>query len=230
MKPQPADLEIASKLWDYLRLGQPVRPADWILVFGGHDLGVAHRAAELYHDGVAKRVLVSGGALHVPEGSAATTEADAIADVLIDSGVPDHALAIEQLASNTSENFWLSAELLRDLGEDPRDFLVVQKPYAERRTLATARRRWPKKNVRLTSEQVSFATYMAGPIPAERILSMLAGEVIRLENYADSGLIEIDEPVPVEHVQAARHLRDAGFDGRAETASPVAALSLASRR
>ena len=229
MNPQPADLEIASTLWDYLRLGQDVRPTEWILVFGGHDLGVARRAAELYRDGVAKRVLVSGGALHVPDGSAATTEADAIAEVLIGSGVPDHALAIERLASNTSENFWLSAELLRDLGEDPREFLVVQKPYAERRTLATARRRWPDKDVRLTSEQVSFADYLTGSIPAHLILSMLAGEVIRLENYANSGLIEIDEPVPVEHVQAARHLRDAGFDGRAETTSPVAALSLNSQ-
>jgi len=229
MNPQPADLEIASTLWDYLRLGQLVRPADWILVFGGHDLSVAHRAAELYHDGVAKQVLVSGGALHVPEGSAATTEADAIAEVLIDSGVQDHALAIERLASNTSENFWLSAELLRDLGENPHKFLVVQKPYAERRTLATARRRWPNKDVRLTSEQVSFADYLAGSIPAHRILSMLAGEVIRLENYANSGLIEIEQPVPVEYVRAARHLRDTGFDGRAETTSPVAALSLTSR-
>ena len=229
MNPQPADLEIASTLWDYLRLGQSVRPADWILVFGGHDLGGARRAAELYHDGVAKRVLVSGGALHVPDGSTAMTEADAIAEVLIDSGVPDHALAIERLASNTSENFWLSAELLRDLGEDPHGFLVVQKPYAERRTLATARRRWPDRDVRLTSEQVSFADYLAGPIAVHRILSMLAGEVIRLENYAASGLIEIDEPVPVEHVQAAQHLRTAGFDGRAETTSPVAALSLTSR-
>ncbi|WP_194892371.1 YdcF family protein [Catenulispora pinisilvae] len=229
MNPRPADLEIASTLWDYLRLEQPVKPADWILVFGGHDLGVARRAAELYHDGVAKRVLVSGGALNVPDGSNATTEAEAIAEVLIDSGIPEHGLAIERLASNTSENFWLSAELLRDLGEDPQAFLVVQKPYAERRTLATARRRWPNKDVRLTSEHVSFADYLAGPIPTQRILSMLAGEVIRLENYAHSGLIEIDEPVPIEHVQAARHLRDAGFDRRAETATPVAVLSLNSR-
>jgi len=57
---------------------------------------------------------------------------------------------------------------------------------------------------------------------------MLAGEIIRLESYANSGLIEIDKPVPDPLLQAARHLRDAGFDGRAETATPVAALSLSS--
>jgi hypothetical protein len=34
-------------------------------------------------------------------------------------------------------------ELSRELGLDPASFLAVTKPYAERRTLATARRRWP---------------------------------------------------------------------------------------
>lgn len=229
MTPRSVDLDDANRLWDYLRLGQPVQPADWILVFGGHDLGVARRAAELYHGGVAKRVLVSGGALHVPDESSASTEADAIAEVLIEAGVPDHDLEVERLASNTSENFWLSAERLRDLGEDPHNFLVVQKPYAERRTLATARRRWPDKNVRLTSEQISFTDYLAGSIPADRVLSMLAGEVLRLKSYDSSGLIEIDEPVPSELIRAARRLRDVGFDSRAETSTSVAALSLTSR-
>jgi hypothetical protein len=50
----------ARQLWDYLRLGIPVQPAECLLVFGGHDLAVAERAAELYLDGVAPLVIVSG--------------------------------------------------------------------------------------------------------------------------------------------------------------------------
>jgi hypothetical protein len=46
----------------YLRLGVPVRPAECLLVFGGHDLGVAGRAAELYAGGIAPFIVVSGGA------------------------------------------------------------------------------------------------------------------------------------------------------------------------
>jgi uncharacterized SAM-binding protein YcdF (DUF218 family) len=83
----------------------------------------------------------------VRHGSEFATEADAIADVLLRRDVPKDVVALERLASNTSENFWLSAELLRDRGLDPQKFLVVQKPYAERRTLATARRRWPAKQL-----------------------------------------------------------------------------------
>src|SRR6266567_1366257 len=158
MMPSTTELRIARELWDYLRIDQPVRPADYILVFGGHDLGVAERAADLYADGVAPELLVSGGSRAVPAGSAFATEADAIADVLIRRGVPESAIAVERLASNTSENFWLSAELLRDLGVRPQRFLVVQKPYAERRALATARRRWPDKTVRVTSQQIGRAS------------------------------------------------------------------------
>jgi uncharacterized SAM-binding protein YcdF (DUF218 family) len=135
--PARADLDRARRLWDYLRLGVPVRPAGCLLVFGGHDLGVAGRAAELYAGGIAPLVVVSGGPRAVPAGSEFATEADAITDVLLRRGVPKDAIALERLATNTSENFWLTAELLRDLGLDPDSFLVVQKPYAERRTAPT---------------------------------------------------------------------------------------------
>jgi uncharacterized SAM-binding protein YcdF (DUF218 family) len=118
-------------------------------------------------------------------------------------------------APKTSENFWLSAELLRDLGLDPATFLAVTKPYAERRTIATARRRWPGRQVEVTSEVVSFSDYLSGPIPADRILSHLAGEALRLDAYTATGLIEPGEPVPGSVLDAARSLQASGFNGRA---------------
>jgi hypothetical protein len=213
--PAPADMSRARQLWDYLRLGIPVQPAECLLVFGGHDLGVAERAAELYLNEIAPLIVVSGGSRAVPDGSEVPTEADAIADVLQRRDVPKDAIALERVASNTSENFWLSAELLRDLGRDPQTFLAVQKPYSERRTLATARRRWPSKHVAVTSQQIGFDDYCAGDIPVTRIFSMLAGEALRLEAYAASMLIELDEPVPMHVLTAAHALQQAGFSSRA---------------
>lgn len=209
------DMRDARKLWNYLRLGVPVRPAECLLVFGGHDLGVARRAAELYAAGIAPFVVVSGGSRAVPDGSDFATEAEAIVDVLQRHDVPKDVIALECLASNTSENFWLSAELLRDRGMDPRTFLVVHKPYAERRTMATARRRWPARHVAVTSEQIGFDDYCAGDIPLARILSMLAGEALRLESYDATGLIDLDESVPDDLLDAARALQAAGYDSRA---------------
>jgi hypothetical protein len=213
--PSDSQMAMASDLWDYLRLGQEVRPAECILVFGGHDLGVARRAVELYRDSVARIILVSGGSAHVPAGSKLSTEADAIFEVLVSRGVSEKDIMVERLASNTSENFWLSAELLRDRHFGFNRFLIVQKPYAERRTIATARRRWPAQSVRVTSEEISFGDYCVGEIPVPRILSMISGEVIRLSGYARSGLIELDEPVPENLLDDARKLQQAGFNARA---------------
>ncbi|MEV0619786.1 YdcF family protein [Nonomuraea sp. NPDC050404] len=219
--PTDDELATARQLWDYLRLDQQVERAECILVFGGHDLGVARRAVELYRDGLAPRILVSGGPAHVPSGSVFSTEADAIVDVLVRSDVPDAHIYVERLASNTSENFWFSAELLRDLRMSLDCFLIVQKPYCERRTIATAKRRWPEKTVRVASERVTFAQYCDDAIPVSRILSMLAGEILRLESYAKSGLIECGEPVPASLLDAARALQQAGFNGRALAVTTV---------
>jgi DUF218 domain len=214
-RPKDEDMARAEDLWNYLRLGQEVQEAQCLLVFGGHDLGVAHRAVELYQDEVAPWILISGGSANVPARSKFETEAEAIAGIIYQNGIPEKSVLIERIASNTSENFWLSAELLRDNHLDFDDFLVVQKPYSERRTLATARRRWPSKNVRVTSEVIEFDKYCAGEIPTQRILSMIAGEVIRLDNYARSGLLDLDEPVPSAVIDEARQLQDNGYNGRA---------------
>jgi hypothetical protein len=213
--PTASDLRRARLLWDYLLLGVPARPAECLLVLGGHDIGVASRTADLYGQGMAPLIVVSGGSRAVPDGSDSPTEADAIADVLLNRGVPKDAIALERLAANTSENFWLTAELLRDRGHDPATFLSVTKPYAERRTIATARRRWPHKTVAATSQQATFDQYLAADIPADRILSHLAGEALRLEAYAATGLIDSGEPVPTHILTTARELQAAGFNSRA---------------
>ena len=215
MTPTGSDLRHARLLWDYLRLDTSAQAAECLLVLGGHDIGVANRTAELYRQGVASLIVVSGGSRAVPDGSDFPTEADAIADVLLGRGVPKEAILLERLASNTSENFWLSAELLRDLSLDPATFLAVTKPYAERRTIATARRRWPHKAVAVTSRQTTFDEYLTGDIPTDRILSHLAGEALRLEAYAATGLIDPGESVPGAILNAAHLLQAAGFNSRA---------------
>jgi hypothetical protein len=57
--------------------------------------------------------------------------------------------------------------------------------------------------------------YLAGAIPADRVLSHLAGEALRLEAYAATGLIDPGEPVQGNIPNAARDLQAAGFSSRA---------------
>jgi len=98
------NLASARLLWDYLQVGAPAHPAECLLVFGGHDIGVAQRAAELYADGVVSLIVVSGGSRAVPDGSGFPTEADAIADVLLRHRVPKEVISLERLATNLNRS------------------------------------------------------------------------------------------------------------------------------
>ena len=52
----------AKIIWDYMRMNMPLEKADAIFVLCSHDTRVADRAADLFNDGYAPWVIVSGGA------------------------------------------------------------------------------------------------------------------------------------------------------------------------
>lgn len=61
-------------------------------------------AAQLYHRGVARRIIVSGGSLSPLKAGPATTEAEAMRRFLVDLGVPSEAIISEGDSMNTIEN------------------------------------------------------------------------------------------------------------------------------
>lgn len=72
-----------------------------------HDRG--WHAARLYHAGKAKVLLLSGGSVRTGDGS----EADAMRRVLLDLGVPDQALWLEDASVNTASNAEHTVALLQ---------------------------------------------------------------------------------------------------------------------
>ncbi len=61
-------------------------------------------AARLYHRGLARRIIVSGGSLLARNSDPATTEAEAMRRFLVDLGVPSDAIVSEGKSMNTLEN------------------------------------------------------------------------------------------------------------------------------
>ncbi len=61
-------------------------------------------AAQLYHRGIARRIIVSGGSFVEQRGGPATSEAEAMRRFLIDLGVPSEAIVSEGNSLNTLEN------------------------------------------------------------------------------------------------------------------------------
>src|ERR1700743_1271302 len=172
----PEVLVEARKLWDYHHLNHIPAPADCILVLGSHDLRVADRGAELYLQGLAPILLFSGGLGNVTKGIWKDPEADRFARIALDRGVPAEAIFIENQSTNTGENILLTQRLLDDKGLHPHTFLLVQKPYMERRSFATFKLHWPDKELIVTSPQIGFEDYPTPEMPMEKVIDMMVGD------------------------------------------------------
>jgi uncharacterized SAM-binding protein YcdF (DUF218 family) len=120
--------------WRVDRFGQRERavPADAIVVLGARVLpgGVpsgalfarVEKAVELYRQGLAPRLIFSGGV-----GVNPPSEAQVMRALAVELGVPSEACLLEEQSHSTAQNARFSAELLRGLGA--RRVVVVSDPY-----------------------------------------------------------------------------------------------------
>jgi len=194
-------------------MGHEARSCSAAVVLGSHDLGVATRGAELVLAGVAPVMVVSGGnsvttAARFPRGEAVHYREHALR-----LGVPDEAILVEPRATNTGENITFARRVLADAGLDPESVLLVSKPYAERRSYATARKLWPQVEVVCASERVGLAAYVKGIGDARLVIDMLVGDLQRITAYPDLGFT-VAQAVPPRVQEAYTSLRSAGFTSR----------------
>ncbi|MDF2189598.1 YdcF family protein [Paraflavitalea sp. CAU 1676] len=204
-------ITLAQTLWDYHHmLHQPVK-ADCILVLGSHDKRVAVRGAELYLQGLAPLLIMSGGLGNLTKEIWTESEADQFAAIAVNMGVPSDAILVENESTNTGENILFTQELLKSKGLDPQSFIVVQKPYMERRSYATFKRHWPDKDLLVTSPQISFADYPSDEIPLERVINVMVGDLQRIKIYPAKGF-QIPQDIPDNVWQAYVRLVALGYD------------------
>jgi uncharacterized SAM-binding protein YcdF (DUF218 family) len=200
----------AKKLWDYHHLNQVPEQSDCILVLGSHDLRVADRGAELYLQGWAPILLFSGGLGNLTKDIWTEPEADQFARIALDKGVPAEAIFIENQSTNTGENILFSQRLLKEKGLDPHTFLLVQKPYMERRSYATFAKHWPEKTLIVTSPQLSMEEYPNADISMEKLINMMVGDLQRIKIYPARGF-QVYQEIPEEVWQAYERLTGWGF-------------------
>jgi uncharacterized SAM-binding protein YcdF (DUF218 family) len=203
-------LEDAKKLWDYHHLHQTPAHCDCILVLGSHDLRVAERGAGLYLEGWAPILIFSGGLGNVTKGIWKDPEADRFARIALDMGVPAEAIFIENKSTNTGENILFTQQLLHDKGLHLHSFLLVQKPYMERRSYATFKKHWPDKELIVTSPQISFEDYPTKEIPLEKVIHIMVGDLQRIRIYPEKGF-QIPQEIPDDVWEAYQRLVRKGF-------------------
>ena len=204
-------LDLARKLWDYHHVNHTLEKADCILVLGSHDTRVADRAAELYLGGWAPIVIFSGGLGRLTEGMWTESEADLFAKIAVEKGVPKEVILIENKSTNTGENILFTQKLLKENNLDPHSFIVVQKPYMERRSFATFKKHWPDKRLIVTSPQISFEDYATDEIPLEQVINIMVGDFQRIKLYAEKGF-QVYQEIPEDAWDAYEQLISLGYN------------------
>ena len=208
-------IALAETLWNYHLMKHDVGEADAILVLCSHDERVAERGAQLFLEGCAPLLIYSGGQGAITKALWDEPEAERFARIAMNMNVPRENILIEKNSTNTGENVQFTRRLVEEKGLDPRRFIVVQKPYMERRAFATFLRYWPDKEVVVTSPQVSFHDYLAEysnrSLSVADVIGIMVGDLQRIKLYPSLGY-QIAQDIPDDVWSAFEGLVRAGFD------------------
>ncbi len=206
-------IALAQILWDYHHTNHQLKKSDCILALGSHDLRVAERAAQLYLEGWSPLLIFSGGFGRLTAGAWKETEAERFAAIAIEMGVQPEGILIEKASTNTGENILFTQQLLHQKKLNPHSFIVVQKPYMERRSLATFNKQWPDKEVIVTSPQNPFIEYATEEIPMDKVINIMVGDLQRIREYPKKGF-QTEQYIPGEVWNAYDQLVADGFDNQ----------------
>lgn len=202
-------------LWDYLGMHQQPRKADCIVGFGNFNDNIARRAAELYFQGYAPKVLFTGGLGRNTQGLLPEPEAVRFAKTAMACGVPREDIILEDKSTNTKENILFTREKLTALGLPHAHILGVHQPFMERRICAAMGVYWPELEFTVTSPQVTISEYLAHAkqqgISENAAISVIVGDFQRMDLYAKKGY-QLPQQIPEEAWQAFHQLVALGYD------------------
>ncbi|WP_297590099.1 YdcF family protein [Roseibium sp.] len=166
-----------------------LQPADLCLLFGGLRSAEARvqETIKLWNRNYIDQIIVSGGR----KGRSEDTEAEQMAAMLREFGVPAAQIIIENRSQNTGENVAFSMEKLNRLGllEGIRSVIAVGRFSASRRYLMTLERYWP--DVIKMLAPVNYHSVDVADWVNDRLL---CGEVVaewcKLRPYLNAGFLK----------------------------------------
>jgi len=210
MDTEPID-RLPKIIWDYHHLNHQLRKADCIFALGSNDIRVAEYAAKLFLQNYAPFIIFSGGAGVLTKDIFNKPEAEIFADIAIRLGVPKEKIIIENKSTNTGENVQFTKEMLKERGLDFNSFILIQKPYMERRTYATFKKIWPEKEFIVSSPKISYEDYPNEAISKDKLINIMVGDLQRIKVYPEKGF-QIYQEIPDKVLEAYEKLVSLGYD------------------
>ncbi len=164
-----------AKTW--LMTEVPLPHADWIVVLGGESGQRVIGAAELYHQGIAPRVFITG-----------TGDCYVIEQRLRMAGVPGDAIDKECVSRNTRQNALFTRRALA--AQNPQRIMLVTSWTHSYRAMNTFRQLWPDVEFGMHSVYAgdnlrnTLVVYEAGSVLAEYVKNAL--DYLRIPNAAQA--------------------------------------------
>ncbi|ETS76282.1 hypothetical protein PFICI_11669 [Pestalotiopsis fici W106-1] len=207
----------AAILYDYLKMDMSPRTAqaiDAVFCLCSLDLRVADHAAKLFLEGTGDYLIFSGGSGVLTEGRFdGKPEAEAFADRACALGVDRARILVEPSSTNTGENVRFTWALLEARSLRLGSFVLVQKPYMERRTYATFLKQWPEADtaaITITSPPLAWDEYPDEDNPRDLVINIMVGDLMRIHSYPAKGF-QIPQVIPRPVMEAGQRLIDAGY-------------------
>ena len=206
-------MKLVKILWDYLCLNEPVEKADCIVGLGCYDLDIPRHCANLYNQGYADILIFSGGLGRNTINMWNVPEARKFAEIAMEAGVPGEKIYIEDKSTNTGENLIFTNKLIEEKRLNIDTFILVHKPYMERRSYAAFMANTKDKKCYVTSPNNSFYDYFSKEheISADDIINALVGDLQRIKLYAKKGW-QIHQDIPAYVWQAYEALIKLGYN------------------
>ncbi len=198
-----------------MKLNHKLEKADCIIAFGSHDLKVAERSAQLFLEGYAPLLIITGGLGKATEGVWEKTESEIFADIAIHMGVPKNKILLESKSTNTGENILFTKQLIKSNNIKFNTIIGVQQPYMERRLYAALRKQWEEVDCIITSPIISMYEYfndvLNTDVSKEELINIIIGDFQRIDSYAKKGY-QIPQDIPDEVWQAYNNLIRLGYN------------------
>jgi len=210
-----SEVKLVEQLWNYLCLNMKPEKSDCILGLGTYDLHIPERCAGLYHQGYADIVIFSGGLGKTTGELWSESEAEKFEKIALEKGVPKNKIYIENKSTNSGENFEFVNKIIEKNNLNINSFLLVHKPYMERRAYATFKRVNPTKKCCITSQVISiveyFKQYEDTEVSSKEIINNIVGDFQRVKVYGENGW-QIKQEIPDEMWKAYEKLVKLGYD------------------
>lgn len=210
-------MEHLKIIWDYMHMNMSPCRADCIIGFGNYNEDIPRRAAQLYHQQLAPKVLFTGGLGRNTLGLWTGSEAERFGEIAMAEGVPSSDIIIEKESTNTAENILFTQKKLADLDMNVTSILGVHHPFMERRIYAALKVYWPEVVATITSPQMDIPTYIANTLARgldeQAAIDVIMGDFQRITIYAQKGY-QIPQHIPDQVYHAFGVMVSLGYTGQ----------------